>query len=189
MNAMSDIRPRQYGPGHYFPGMVKITVLYGILLGVVWSRILPIVPSVIIALLFSIGEAWFISWLASRRKPVTIFEQVVGAKSWKYADLSGQYDDVVRSVEDMLRSMCTARSVEAYGIPGVLAGETKPNFWTWCVELLVLVERMDPAVTRVQVLSRPLVPTNVFDFGANKRLAARFIDGMRCRYADLSAGT
>jgi hypothetical protein len=184
------MKPKQYNARHYFPGMARIAVpVLGIVFGIVWSLSLSVVPGVTLALLYSLGMAWSLSWLASRRKPIASFQEVIGSGAWRYADLSGQYEEVARSVEDLLRTMCTAGSVGEYGIPGMLVGEIKATFWTWGSELLGLVERLDPAVTRVQVLSRPLVPMNVFDFGANKRLAARFINGMRRRYADLSIRT
>jgi hypothetical protein len=83
--------------------------------------------------------------------------------------------------------MCAKGSVREYGIPGVLAGETKDSFWNsnWGSELLVQLERMDPTVTRVQVLSIPLVP-NGFELGVNKRLTETFIERLRQRYIDVS---
>jgi hypothetical protein len=161
-------------------------LVYGFGSAVFFWRYISVSSFVIYVLLLGVGLACQTSWLMSRRKPLTIFQQVVGAENWKYADLHGRYDDVVRSVEDLLRSMCIAGSVGPYGIPGVLAGETKPTFWSWGSELLVLVESMDPTVTRVQVLSRQLMPS-AFDFGKkNKRLAIQFIDGLSAHYTDVS---
>ena len=191
MSTHSAIRPRQYGFVHYFPRVVMRTLLtfgiaYGIGYSAFWSQYFSIPYSVIFVLLFSIGEAWYISWLMSRSKLLTSFQQVVGAEYWKYADLHGRYDDVVGSVEDLLRSMCIAESVGPYGIPGMLAGETKPTFWDWGSELLVLVESMDPTVTRVQVLSRPLLSSALGLAKKNKRLAEKVIERLTASYSDVS---
>jgi hypothetical protein len=190
MSTQSDIQPRQYGFAHYFPRIVIRTLLttciaYVIVNALFFWRYISISSFVIYILLLGVGLAWQTSWLMSRRKPLTSFQQVVGAENWKYADLHGRYDDVVRSVEDLLRSMCIAGSVGPYGIPGVLVGETKATFWGWGSELLVLVESMDPIVTRVQVLSRHLLPSAV-DFGKNKRLTTAFIEGLTAHYTDVS---
>jgi hypothetical protein len=190
MSTQSEIRPRQYGFAHYFPRVVMRTLLtFGITSGVGYALFLsgffstPVFA--ISMLLIGVINLWDIPRQISRRKPLTSFQQVVGLENWKYADLHGRYDDVVSSVKDLLRSMCIAESVGPYGMPGVLAGETKPTFWGWGSELLVLVESLDPTVTRVQVLSRPLLPSAV-DFGKNKRLAEKVIEGLTTHYTDVS---
>ena len=192
MSTQSVIRPRQYGFAHYFPRVaMRILLTFGITSGVGYalflSRFFSTPGFAIYTLLIGVIDVWYITRQISRRKPLISFEQVVGAESWKYADLHGRYGDVVRSVEDLLRSMCIAGSVGPYGIPGVLAGETKPTFWDWGSELLVLVESMDPTVTRVQVLSRPLLPSEMDLWNKkNKRLAEKVIEGLTASYTDVS---
>src|SRR6476646_1777169 len=164
MSTQSAIRPRQYGFAHYFPRVVirnllTTCIVYVIVNTVFFWRYVSISSFLLYILILRVGLACQTSWQISRRRPLTSFQQVVGAENWKYADLHGRYDDVVRSAEDLLRSMCLAGSVGPYGVPGVLAGETKPTFWSWGSEILVLVESMDPVVTRVQVFSRLLMPS------------------------------
>jgi hypothetical protein len=174
--------------------MVPLYLIYFIVLGTVWSSALSPVSGLILvlifgilALIFGLGAAWYVSWLASRRKVIANFQQVIGSSYWKYADLTAPYDEVARSVTALLQSMCKAGSVGEYGLPGVLAGETKPALGTYGSEILVQLERLDPTVTRVQVFSRLLLDSPV-DFGRNKSLTARFIDGLRSHYPSLSEG-
>ena len=191
MSTQSAIRPRQYGFAHYFHRvamrtLLTVCIVYVIANTVFFWRHISVSSFLIYVLLLGVGLACQTSWLMSRRKPLTSFQQVVGAENWKYADLNGRYDNVVRSVEDLLRSMCIAGSVGPYGIPGMLAGETKAAFWNSGSEILVLVESMDPVVTRVQVLSRPLMPSEVDLWKKNKQLAVKVIEGLTASYADVS---
>jgi hypothetical protein len=45
-----------------------------------------------------------------------------------------------------------------------------------------MIECLDPAVTRVQILSRPLISTNFIDFGSNKRFVTDMAATLRARY-------
>lgn len=153
-----------------------------------WSIQYGIVAGIILTLLFCIVEVGFLSWMASHRRAITDFRTVVGASAWKYADLSGQYEDVFRAARGVLETLCSPGSVGEYGIPGTLVGETRATLLTWGSEILVLIERLDPGVTRVQVLSRPVVPVNFIDFGSNKRLVATFLDRLLPGFGLLAGG-
>jgi hypothetical protein len=133
-------------------------------------------------------EIGYLSWMASHRRPITDFQRIIGIHAWKYADLSGKYEDVLSTSRGVLERLCVPGSVGEYGIPGTLVGETRATLLTWGSEILVLVERLDPGVTRVQVLSRPVVPVNFIDFGANKRLVAAFLDKLLPGFALLAEG-
>ena len=55
-------------------------------------------------------------------------------------------------------------------------------------EISIWLEPLDEHLTRVQILSRPLVPFNIIDYGSNRRYVNRVVELFRTHHAIVAEG-
>ncbi|MEO8289086.1 MAG: hypothetical protein ABI670_21965 [Chloroflexota bacterium] len=187
---------QRYGPRHYFPNFIRVALpVFGIMGGLILSLPLAAMLGVVwgpvigfgLGILYALGMAMFFGWLASMRKLLTSFQDAKGLHSWSYLDVTGSYNELYRLCAESLAAICMQDSVREYGRAGLLVGETKCNLISWGSEVFLLVEYLGPNATRVQVFSRPLIPTNFIDFGSNKRIVSDLAGKLSAHYTALVA--
>ena len=138
--------------------------------------------------LYGAGIAWMLAWMASRRRVLSRPQEAKGLCYWRYLDLEAPCAPVFTACADALRAICKGAPILEDPARGVLISETRPNLLTWGCEVSFWIEARSQTRTRVQVLSRPVVPINVSEFGANLRIVNRAAEMLRTRFTVIAEG-
>ncbi|HEX8600371.1 MAG TPA: hypothetical protein VF952_17865 [Chloroflexia bacterium] len=162
-----------------FSFSILATIALGVPLGV------PV--GIALAALYGAGFTWLLAWIASRRRALARPQEAKGLCHWRYLDLAAPYPAALRACADILRSICKTETTQDPA-RGVLVAETRANLQSWGSEISFWIDSLDQNYTRVQVLSRPVVPINRFDFGANQRHVNRAIEMLRTRFSVIAEG-
>jgi hypothetical protein len=139
-------------------------------------------------ILFAAFFAGLTAFVASWRRPLVRPQNAPGLRKWRYLDFAAPYQVVFNACADIMHAFCKTEPVVRDFQSGVLSGETRPSIWSWGSEISLWVEALGESHTRVQVLSRPIVPTNVADFGANERNFNRVVEMLRIRLTVVAEG-
>ena len=180
----------------YFFSFLPITIILAIAVGFsfcvasVLSFGFPVglLPGIAITALYWAGMTWMLAWMASRRRVLARPQDAKGLHGWRYLDLAAPYSVVFSGCADILRAFCKTEPTVQDFAKGLSFGETRPSIWSWGSEISLWIEPLGETYTRVQVLSRPLVPINVADFGANERNFNRVVEMLRKRFTVVAEG-
>ncbi|HEY0070020.1 MAG TPA: hypothetical protein VGE04_08650 [Chloroflexia bacterium] len=173
-----------------FVALIALPLGFGCAIGTTreFGAPLGLLLAFLAAALYAGGFAGFLTWLASRRRVLARPQEVRGLHALRYLDLAAPQPIVFSECAGILRSVCKASPVMQDLAKGLLSCELRPNFWTWGTEISLWVEPLGDAYTRVQLLSRPIVPTNVIDFGASRRNVNLVVEMLRGRFTVVAEG-
>jgi hypothetical protein len=181
---------------HYFFSFLPLMVLTGLVplvvlaIGLLLSTRGPVgvLLGFVFGTLYAAGMAWFLAWTASRRSVLAHPQEAKGLYRWRYVDLAAPYQAVFDACDDTLRALPRAEPTLQDPSRGFLIAETRASLLSWGSEISLWVEALGETYTRVQVLSRPVIPSNIFDFGANERNVNRVVEVLRTRFALVREG-